>query len=145
MQHHLEPKYLARLAKLEHLHPSAFRFLTRLQTEGPAHDLRLSTSTNAHVYKAAGYLMHIKLQGLRREPTSIVLSPTLHIMIEQDAVDRSELLFPTTIKKLVMEHGGFKAGWAQSPAGVDIELKASTPDSFFEAVLSTLRELDVQT
>jgi len=144
--HKIEPKYRDRVIQLEHLHPPAFRFLTRLQDEGPAHGLWISTAANAHVYKHSAYLMYIKLQGSRKHPTSITLSPRYN-MIEQNTVDRSELLFPRTIEQLVMGQKGFSAGWAPKGKRVEgeVELQPSTPDRFFDALFDMLRSTDVQT
>jgi hypothetical protein len=144
MTNKLEPKYRARLKQLEHLHPPAFRFLSRFEDEDLAHGLRLSTSTHAHVYKGSTYLMRIELTGAR-EPTNIVLSPNPHIRIEEGANDRADLLFPKVLTELVMKHGGFKAGWAPRGKGPELELRPSTPDAFFDALFGWLRDLQLPT
>jgi hypothetical protein len=55
---------------------------------------------------------------------------------------RSDLLFPRPIKQMVMASSGFRLGWASAPADV-IELKASTPDAFYDVLFAALQGFDV--
>lgn len=106
-EHHLEPKYLTRLAQLEQLHPPAFRFLTRLQVGGSEHGLWLSTATNVHICKDQAFLMYVRLQGPKPDVTSIVLSPDYNNVIAQNATDQSRLLFPRAMERMIMGLRGF--------------------------------------
>ncbi len=144
MEHHLEPKYLARVAQLEQLHPPAFRFLTRLRQTGPEQGLWMSTVTNAHVYKHGAFLMYVKVQGPKPEPDSIVLSPDYNKDIAQDASDQSSLLFPRAMEKLIMARRGFSTKWARRTNRGEMVIKPSAPDTFFEDLFDQLRALDVR-
>jgi hypothetical protein len=143
MEHHLTPKYLSRLAQLEQLHPPAFRFLSAVQKEDPAAGLWLSTATNAHLYKDHAFLMYIKVQGNKQDPTSIVLSSSYNNRILEDAIDHSAALFPRVIERAVMDHKGFSAGWARRAANGEIAIKANAPHTFFDALLNILHAVDV--
>ena len=145
MPHKIADVYKDNLAKLAHAHPPAFRFLTRLEAEGEALGLRLSTATNAHLYKNKAYLMRCELKSPHGKAGCVVLSPKPHITIERDAEDRSDLMFPRALRDLVMHHSGFKSGWARQIAGSDLELSPSTPDTFFEALFGALSGLEVAT
>jgi len=76
-----------------------------------------------------------------------MLSPRYNNTIEQNAIDRSELLFPRPIEQLVMKQKGFSAGWAPKGKRVEgeVELLPSTPDRFFDALFDMLQSIDVQT
>jgi len=143
MEHHLTPKYLSRLAQLEQLHPPAFRFLSALQKEDGEAGLWLSAATNVHVYKGHAFLLYIKVQGTKADPTSIVLSSSYNNRIMEDAVDRSDLLLPRLIERTVMDHRGFSAKWARRAANGEIWIKANAPNTFFDALLKIMRGLDV--
>lgn len=142
MDHYLDPKYLARVAQMELLNPPAFRFLSRLQDSGLDHGLWLSTTTNVHIYKGQAFLMYVKLQGPKPEPTSVVLSPDYNNMIAQDATDQSRLLFPRAVEKMIMARRGFSTHWARRTPRGDMVIKPSAPDAFFEALFDQLRDLD---
>lgn len=143
VQNKLEPKYEARRDQLSQQHPPAHRFLVRLETEGPAHGLWLSTSTHAHVYKHDSFLMRIELRGRAARPENLVLSPKPHLRIKEDAVERSELLFPKVLVALIMKQQGYTAGWAPRGTTPNIELTPKTPDSLFDALFTTLQQLDL--
>jgi hypothetical protein len=142
VEHHLESNYLARLARFEPLNPPGFRFLKRLQDEGQEHGLWLSTASNAHLYKNDAYLAYLCLEGPKLKNSALSLSPRFNLQYARSAVDRSGLLFPSTVKKLVMELKGFSQKWAVSKAGIEIELAASTPDAFYAKLFTTLVQLD---
>jgi hypothetical protein len=142
IEHHLESNYLARLARFEPLNPPGFRFLKRLQDEGPQHGLWLSTASNAHLYKHDAYLAYLCLEGPKQKASALSLAPKFNQQYASHAVDRSGLLFPSTVKKLVMQHKGFSQKWAVSKAGIAIELAAGTPDAFYSKLFSALVELD---
>lgn len=142
VEHHLESNYLARLARFEPLNPPGFRFLKRLQDEGQQHGLWLSTASNAHLYKGDAYLAYLCLAGPKQKLSTLSLSPKFNLQYASNAVDRSELLFPSTVKKLVMEHKGFSQKWAVSKAGIAIEFTAGTPDAFYSKLFATLVALD---
>jgi hypothetical protein len=86
----------------------------------------------------------MELDGWGRERESLVLSPTPHLRIEDDATDRSDLLFPRALTELVMEHRGYKAGWAPQGTAPLIVLRPSTPAPFFIALFDHLTVLAIK-
>jgi hypothetical protein len=138
----LQEAYLRRLRGFERTNPGAFRFLTRLERDGPEHGLWLSTATNVHLYKEHAFLAYIQLSTSASKPSSLLLSSQFNNTMAADTIDRSDLLFPRPIKQLVMASSGFRLGWASAPADV-IELKANTPDAFYDALMGVLQALDV--
>lgn len=143
MQNKLDPKYQARLATFEHIHPSAYKFVMRLQQEGSEHGLWLSTATNAHLYKGDAFLAYLKFNSTERKPASLLLSPRFNLLIHNHASDESALLFPKLINKLIMASRGFSARWALPRNGNAIELMTNAPDSFFDTLFTTLTKLEL--
>jgi hypothetical protein len=141
-EHYLQEEYLKRLGKLEGVIPAAYRFMKRLELDGPAHGLWLSTVSNAHLYKDDGFLAYFQLRSSGARPPALVLSPDFNQMIAEDAFNRSSLLFPRPIERLIMGHKGFSAKWALV-SGATVELFANTPESFYTALYDAILKLDV--
>jgi len=143
MEHKLVAEYLSRLATLETVHPPAYRFLKRLQDEGPEQGLWLSTASNAHLYKGDAFLAYLKLNCQKGKPPSLLLSPNFNMLINQDATDQSARLFPVLLNKLIMASRGFSAHWAVQRTRPAIEFSPRTPDSFFDNLFEALKTLAV--
>lgn len=143
MEHKLVAEYLSRLATMEKVHPPAFRFLKRLQEQGPNDDLYLVTASNAHLYKGDAFLAYLKLNCQPNKPPSLLLSPNFNMLINADATDQSSRLFPVLINKLVMASRGFSARWAVQRTRPAVEFSPATPDSFFDALFEALTTLAV--
>jgi hypothetical protein len=143
VENRLDKKYLARLGSFEKLHPPAYRFLTRLQSEGSADGLWLSTATNAHLYKGNAFLAYFKLNNPELKPSSLLLSPRYNVLIADDSTDRSELLFPRLVTNLLMAAGGFSARWALPRTGGAIELTPKASDAFFDKFYAELQKLEI--
>jgi hypothetical protein len=142
VKHHLQEAYLKRVRSFETLNPGAYRFLTRLEQDGPSHGLWLSTATNAHLYKDNAFLVHLQLSTSKLKPSSLLLSAQFNSMIADDTIDRSNLLVPRPLERLVMASSGFRKGWASARGGT-IELKVSTPDAFYDVLMRTINTLQV--
>jgi len=142
VQHHLQEAYLKRVRSFESTNPKAHRFLTRLEQEGPEHGLWLSTATNAQLYKGNAFLAHLQLSTSKLKPSSLLLSPQLNHLIMTGTVDRSNLLVPRPLERLIMASSGFRTGWAAARGGI-VELKVSTPDAFYDVLMRTIIALDV--
>jgi len=143
MQHHLTPKYLSLVGRFETLHPSAYRFLRRLERDGPTNSLCLSTATNAHLYKGMAFLAYLKLNNPDLKPPTLVLSPRFNLSIGE-ASDQSSLLFPKLVDKLIGEHKGFSERWAVARTDGARELTTKTPDAFFDALFGFLERVEVR-
>jgi hypothetical protein len=143
MEHKLVAEYLSRLATFEKVHPPAFRFLKKLQEQGPEDGLWLITASNAHLYKGDAFLAYLKLNCQASKPPSLLLSPNFNMLINADATDQSARLFPVLLNKLIMASRGFSARWAVQRTRPAIELSPRTPDAFFDALLDALKTLSV--
>lgn len=137
-KHRLADEYLAGVSRLDSRHPAAHRFLTRLQHEGPEVDLWLSTAVNAHLYLGDAFLVYLKLSSPELRSASLLLSPHFNQAIVEGTSDRSDVLFPKLIQKLVMASGGFAKRWAVLQPKGALELRTQTPDAFFDALFDTL-------
>jgi hypothetical protein len=142
LPHRLQEEYLKRLRGFEQVHPSAYRFLKRLEEQGPEHGLWLSTASNAHLYKGHSFLVYLQLRAEGAKPAALLLAPKFNVTILDEAVDRSSLLFPRPIERLVMAQGGFRAKWA-AVKNATLELTTSAPDKFFDSLMQALIELQL--
>jgi len=140
VNHQLGEAYQKRLQSFERPNPAAHSFLQRLEQEGPAHGLWLASATGLHLYKSYAFLAHIQLSNSKSKPFSLVFSK--HDMIWVEAHDRSNLLLPHPLVRLVMESSGFRKGWAAARAD-SVELKANAPQSFYDILLLRLGSLEV--
>jgi hypothetical protein len=143
-EHYLREEYLKRLAKFESANPPAYRFMKRIELEGPALGMWLSTASSAHLYKADGFLAYFQLRTSGVRPPALVMSADFNPLIAEDAVNRSSLLFPRPIERMIMAQKGFSAKWAQV-RGSSVELFANTPDAFYNALFETLQKFDAET
>jgi hypothetical protein len=141
VKHHFREPYLKRLQTFEQPNPAAYRFLKRIEVEGPALGLWLSTATGAHLYKGNAFLAYIQLSSSKSTPFSLMFSK--HDMIWVDANDWSHLLLPRPLERLVMASSGFRKGWAAARNGT-VELKANAPDAFYDVLLRTINAIEVQ-
>jgi len=141
VNHILGEAYLKRLRSFEQPNPAAYNFLKRLELEGPAHGLWISTVTGAHLYKNRAFLAHIQLSNSKGKPFSLVFAK--HDLIWVEASDWSHLLLPHPLERLVMQSSGFRKGWAAARSGT-VELKANAPEAFYDILLRTLCALQVQ-
>jgi hypothetical protein len=142
VEHHLQEAYLKRVRAFEKPNPKAHRFLTRLEQEGPAHGLWMCAATNVQLYKENAFVAHVQLSTLKLKPFSLLLSAQTNQGIVVDTVDRSYLLVPRPLERLVMASSGFSAGWASARNGV-VELKVNAPDAFYDVLMQTLFTLRV--
>lgn len=141
MNHSLGETYLTRLRAFERPNPAAYRFLKRLEQDGPADGIWMSATTGVHLYKNYAFLVHIQLSNSKSKPNSLVFAK--HDSIWTEAYDASHLLLPHPLVRLVMESSGFRKGWAAARAGV-VELKSSAPDAFYEILFRKLGALQVE-
>lgn len=141
MNHSLGEAYLARLRGLERPNPAAYRFLRRLEQEGPADGLWLSATTGTHLYKEHAFLTHIQLSNSKSKPNSLLFAK--HDLIWSEAHDASHLLLPHPLVRLIMASSGFRKGWAAARADV-VELKANAPDEFYDALFRKLGALQTE-
>ena len=140
MNHQLGEAYQKRLQSFEQPNPAAHSFLQRLEQEGPVHGLWMASATGLHLYKNYAFLAHIQLSNSKSKPFSLVFSK--HDLIWVEAHDKSHLLLPHPLVRLVMESSGFRKGWAAASA-VSVELKANAPRSFYDILLLKLGALEV--
>lgn len=141
MEHRFQEVYLKRLRTFEAPNPAGYRFLKRIEVEGPAHGLWLSTVTGAHLYKGNAFLAYIQLSTSKATPFSLLFSK--HDMIWVDATDCSHLLLPRPLERLVMGSSGFRKGWAAARGGT-VELKPNAPDAFYDQLLRSIITLEVE-
>jgi hypothetical protein len=138
VNHIIGEAYLTRLRSFEQPNPAGYRFLRRLEQEGPAQGLWLSAATGVHLYKNHAFLVHIQLSNSKGKPFSLVFAK--HDLIWSEAHDASHLLLPHPLVRLVMESSGFRTGWATARAG-SVELKSNAPEAFYEVLFRRLGAL----
>lgn len=143
VKHHLTQEYLERVGRFAAVYPSAHAFLRRVEHDGPAQALWLSTAVNAHLYKDAGFLAYVKLKNPDLKPPSLVISPKFNQQIASDTSDESRRLFPNPFGEVLAKYGGVRAGWAVPHAGGATELTVLTPTAFFEDLFERLVSLNM--
>lgn len=141
----ITPEFAENRDRFEETFPAAHQFLLRLETEGPSHDLWLSTATNAHLYKQDGFLAYVKLRNPESAPPTLVLSPNFNHRIVEGTTDQSSALFPERIDALIAEGSGAPEDWAIRRSGGAIELTAKTPSHFFDNLFDALAHVDTAT
>jgi hypothetical protein len=136
--HKLTAKYSDRLDRFAVTFPCAHEFLKRLEVEGPASGLWLSTSVNAHLYKEHAFIAYIKLKNPELRPPSLVLSPRYNLHIVEHTIDESRRLFAGVFDAVLAEHSTRPGTWATRHAGGVTELGTDTPRGFFASLYERL-------
>ena len=137
-------EFRAQRARFETRFPAAYHFLVRLEEEGAAHGLVLSTAVNAHLYKGTAFLAYLKLRNPELEPPSLVVSPKYHLRIADEATDRSDLLFPEPLESILAANGGPNATWLTRRIESAFELRPGTPERVFDDVYAAVAALSVR-
>jgi hypothetical protein len=141
--HRLTDEFIARMRAFATAFPVAHAFLKRIEQEGPAHGLWLSTAVNAHLYKRDAFLAYLKLKNIEHRPPSLVISPKFNQQIVAQTTDQSARLFPQPFDDVVREHGGLAAKWAVRHANRSTEFTAATPAAFFDVLYTAVIALDL--
>lgn len=143
VHHKLAPEYNAHVQRFAVAFPIAHEFLRKLEVMGPSRGLWLSTSVNAHLYKAAAYLAYLKLKNPERKPPSLVISPHYNQQIAAHTTDESGRLFPALFDGALSMHAGQRDGWAERQPNGATELGPATPAKFFDTLYQILITLDL--
>lgn len=138
VKHKITEEYAKNVARLECTFPQAHQFLVRLEREGAGHGLRLSTAVNAHLYKYDGFLAYLRPKCPEALPPSLVISPRFHLRIDADATDRSGLLFPVLVNRVLNTTRAPHDHWAKRRPEGAIELTSSAPEEFFTTLYEAL-------
>ena len=129
----IEAEYRKNRDRLEHSNLSAYQFLINLEQHEPF--LCLSTDVNAHLYAGWRFLCYIKFT----HDSGIILSPHYHITICGDTEDRSDLLFPQSIRTIIDQCPDSQQ-WARlTDKGVRISNHA--PARFFDELLQRIIDI----
>jgi hypothetical protein len=129
------PEYKNNLNRLEHIFPSAYRFLNEI----PGGDIWISTSTNAHLYVRKDFLAYIKLPK-DRDRYSLIFSPHPNANICKGTENQSLKLFSSRLPKII-EHYTSSKHWATRQADDSIEIGDQAPDIFFYELYKELQEI----
>jgi hypothetical protein len=143
MQNKIGNEYRRRVDRLQHAFPAAYRFLQRLEHEGLAHEMWISSSSNAHLYKRDAFLAYLLLDPSETAPPSLELKPQFNQQIHHNAIDRSSLVFPKLLEQMAAKHFGWRDGWIRKIRGIAYEVNLRAPDVFFEQLFEQIGGLDV--
>ena len=142
--HKLTEEYTTRVTRFATSFPVAHAFLRKLETDGPASGVWLSSAVNVHLYKGDAFLAYLKLKNPELRPPSLVISPKFNQQIASHTSDESRRLFPQPFDGVVEAQGGFREKWAVRHAQGVTEFTAVAPAAFFDELYEALVRLDVR-
>jgi hypothetical protein len=131
----IHPEYKHNLNRLEHIFPSAYRFLNEI----PGGAIWISTSTNAHLYVRKDFLVYIKLPK-DRDRYSVILSPYPNSNIVKGTENHSSKLFSSRLPRIIEHHTSSKH-WATWQEDDSVEIGNQAPDIFFNELYKELQEI----
>ncbi len=100
--------------------------------------LWFGTAVNAHLYRGNSYLSYIVL-----EHDSLVFKKQFNNRIANSTKDRSNLLFPILLRKIIEYHNGFQLKWAKEIDQSTFEIYSSAPQSFFNDFISEVESIKI--
>lgn len=131
-----------RRALLRGSFPSAHEFLVQLETQS-APVVWLHTSSNAAVYWQDGFMAYVKFIDIGEVNTGICLTPSAANLTE-GTEDRSFLLFPDAVERLIRQHEGFRHRWALKMSEGGFEFRHPAPSPFFRDLVALIERMGAQ-
>jgi hypothetical protein len=122
--------------------PSAHQFLIQLETQS-APVVWLNSSSNTAVYWQDGFMAYVKFIDIGEVNTGICLTPKASSLAE-GTENRSFLLFPDAIERLLRQHGGFRHRWAVKTGDGGFELRHPAPSPFFRDLVALVERMGAQ-
>ena len=131
-----------RRALLRGSFPSAHEFLVQLETQS-APVVWLHTASNAGVYWQDGFLAYVKFIDIGEVNTGVSVTPNAS-NIAEGTEDRSFLLFPDAIDRLIRQHEGFRHRWAVRVPDGGFEFRHPAPSPFFRDLVALFERMGAQ-
>lgn len=122
--------------------PSAYEFLVQLENQS-APVVWMHTASNGGVYWQDGFLLYIRFVDIGEVNTGIRVEPTASSLAE-GTEDRTFLLFPDAIDRLIRQHEGFRYRWAVPLADGGFEFRHPAPSTFFRDMVALVERMGAQ-
>jgi hypothetical protein len=132
-QNRILPEYQNNLNRLEHIFPSAYRFLNQI----PGGDIWISTHTNAHLYVHKDFLAYIKLP---KTTYSLIFSPRPNANICTGTENQSLKLFFPRLQQIFEPYTNSRH-WTTRRADDSVEIGNQAPDTFFYELEQELQKI----
>lgn len=122
--------------------PAAHQFLVQLETQS-APVVWLHSSSNVGVYWQDGFMLYVKFIDIGEVNTGVCVTPNASSLAE-DTENRSFLLFPDAIERLLRQHEGFRHRWAVRTGDGGFELRHPAPSPFFRDLVALVERMGAQ-
>lgn len=122
--------------------PSAWEFLDQLENKS-APAVWMHTGNNCAVYWEDGFMLYVRFVDIGEVNTGIRLSPDAS-QSEPHTVDRSHLLLPDALERLIRQHDGFRHLWAKHLPDGSFDLRHPAPSTFFRDLVALIERMGAQ-